>query len=127
HDSDRFGNLAADGGLLFDELSKIGGGVAIAMALENPDLVSPLALAFGPQPKSPAWAAFAPELRPQPTVHRAKNKTGANSAAHAEFAPVVQSCAKSKFVVGPSSHPIPLLHRHRPVVHAGQHFAGIAG
>ena len=37
--TDAAGNLASDGGLLFDELSKMGGGVAIAMALENPDLV----------------------------------------------------------------------------------------
>jgi hypothetical protein len=37
--SDANGHLATDGGLLFDELSRIGGGVAIAMALENPDLV----------------------------------------------------------------------------------------
>jgi len=38
--SDRNGNLATDGGLLFDEISKVGGGVAIAIALENPDLVA---------------------------------------------------------------------------------------
>jgi len=37
--TDAAGNLASDGGLLFEELSKMGGGVAIAMALENPDLV----------------------------------------------------------------------------------------
>jgi hypothetical protein len=37
--SDANGHLATDGGLLFEELSKLGGGVAIAMALENPDLV----------------------------------------------------------------------------------------
>src|SRR5690606_36567452 len=37
--SDINGNRATDGGLLFDELSRLGGGVAIAMALENPDLV----------------------------------------------------------------------------------------
>jgi len=38
--SDRNGNLATDGGLLFEELSKLNGGVALAMALENPDLVA---------------------------------------------------------------------------------------
>ena len=38
--SDAHGNLASDGGLLFREVSKLGGGIAIAMALENPDLVA---------------------------------------------------------------------------------------
>ena len=37
--SDQAGNLATDGGLIFDELSKLNGGVAIAMAMTNPDLV----------------------------------------------------------------------------------------
>jgi autotransporter adhesin len=38
--SDIHGNLATDGGLLFDEISKAGGGIAVAIALENPDLVA---------------------------------------------------------------------------------------
>jgi hypothetical protein len=37
--SDQAGNLATDGGLIFDELSKLNGGVAVAMAMTNPDLV----------------------------------------------------------------------------------------
>ena len=37
--SDQAGNLATDGGQIFDELSKLNGGVVIAMAMTNPDLV----------------------------------------------------------------------------------------
>ena len=37
--SDQAGHLATDGGLIFNELSKLNGGVAIAMAMTNPDLV----------------------------------------------------------------------------------------
>jgi len=37
--SDQAGHLATDGGLIFSELSKLNGGVAIAMAMANPDLV----------------------------------------------------------------------------------------
>jgi hypothetical protein len=37
--SDQAGHLATDGGLIFDELSKLNGGVAVAMAMTNPDLV----------------------------------------------------------------------------------------
>jgi len=37
--SDANGNLATDGGNIFNALSKVGGGVSIAMAMENPDLV----------------------------------------------------------------------------------------
>ena len=38
--TDASGNLASDGGLLFGQISKLGGGIAIALALENPDLVA---------------------------------------------------------------------------------------
>ena len=38
--SDAAGNLTSDGGLLFREMSRLGGGIAIAMSLENPDLVA---------------------------------------------------------------------------------------
>jgi trimeric autotransporter adhesin len=38
--TDAAGNLASDGGLLFKEISKLGGGIAIAMSLQNPDLVA---------------------------------------------------------------------------------------
>ena len=38
--TDSAGNLASDGGLLFERMSKLGGGIAIALALENPDLVA---------------------------------------------------------------------------------------
>jgi hypothetical protein len=37
--TDQAGNLASDGGQIFDELSKLNGGVAVAMAMTNPDLV----------------------------------------------------------------------------------------
>ncbi len=37
--SDANGNLASDGGQIFDQLSEHGAGIAIAMAVENPDLV----------------------------------------------------------------------------------------
>jgi hypothetical protein len=37
--SDRDGNLATDGGSIYSALSKLNSGVAIAMALQNPDLV----------------------------------------------------------------------------------------
>jgi hypothetical protein len=37
--SDQSGHLATDGGLIFSELSKLNGGVAVAIAMTNPDLV----------------------------------------------------------------------------------------
>ena len=37
--SDKYGHIATDGGSIFNALSELGGGVAIAMALQNPDLV----------------------------------------------------------------------------------------
>jgi trimeric autotransporter adhesin len=38
--SDSQGHLASDGGLLFNKLGEYGAGIAIAMSLENPDLVA---------------------------------------------------------------------------------------
>ena len=38
--TDSNGNLASDGGLLFNKIGELGGGIAIAIALENPDLVA---------------------------------------------------------------------------------------
>ena len=37
--TDKNGHLASDGGLLYNTLSEFGAGIAIAMSLENPDLV----------------------------------------------------------------------------------------
>ena len=37
--TDQAGNLASDGGAIFGALSEVQGGVAVAIAMENPDLV----------------------------------------------------------------------------------------
>ena len=38
--TDSNGHLASDGGQIFDQLSEHGAGIAIAIAMENPDLVA---------------------------------------------------------------------------------------